>query len=94
MKKTVQFFTKEYLEWTSQLSPEQILEFIENFKQLHTRTDDRSGEKTRLISIKVPENLLNVFKTQAKQSGTPYQTQIKKLMKAWVADPDQDNSIK
>jgi len=33
---------------------------------------------------KVPTDLLNTFKAKATLANTPYQTQIKALMKAWV----------
>jgi|GEM_PF-6823811 len=41
-------------------------------------------EKSRLISLKVPEALLEAFKVKSRLSGIPYQTQIKKLMSAWL----------
>ena len=40
--------------------------------------------KSRLISMKVPEPLLEAFKTKARLTGIPYQTQIKRLMNAWL----------
>ena len=76
----VQYFSKEYLEYCRKLSPEQILSFLEDFKQLHAGKDSR----TRLISMRVPEPLLRAFKAKAAAHGSRYQAQIKKLMKGWV----------
>lgn len=63
------------------MRPEQILQFLEDFRNLHSY--DKS-QRTKLISIKVPENLLNAFRAKAKVTGTPYQTQIKRLMEEWM----------
>lgn len=79
--KPVQYFSDEYLRQCREMTPEQIIQFLDDFRQLHG-AGIRSQSK--LISIKVPENLLNAFKTQAVLAGVPYQTQIKTLMKAWV----------
>lgn len=43
-------------------------------------------QKSKLISIKVPEKLLESFKVQAKLNDIPYQTQIKRLMKNWLSE--------
>jgi predicted DNA binding CopG/RHH family protein len=83
--KTVQYFCDEYLEQCKAMSPEQIIQFLDDFRRLHGA---RPPAKSKLISLKVPEDLLAVFKQQAARLGTPYQTQIKKLMKAWVTEPD------
>jgi len=81
--KPVQYFSDEYLEQCKEMTPDQIIEFLDDFRQLHGhRNETRS--RSKLISLKVPENLLNVFKKQAALSGTPYQTQIKVLMKEWA----------
>ena len=79
--KSVQYFSKEYLERCASMKPEQILQFLEDFKNLHSY--DKS-QRTKLISIKVPENLLIAFRAKAKVSGIPYQTQIKRLMEEWL----------
>jgi predicted DNA binding CopG/RHH family protein len=63
------------------LSTEQTILFVEGFRQLMTETHNG---KSKLISIKIPEGLLNTFKIKAAQEGVPYQTQIKKLMMAWL----------
>ena len=87
----VQYFSDEYLEQCREMTPDQIIQFLDDFRQLH---GEKLPSKSKLISIKVPENLLNAFRTRAALAGVPYQTQIKVLMKTWVtqSDPDQANA--
>lgn len=77
----VQYFSKEYLEQCRAMKPEQIVRFIEDFRTLHR---DSPPAKSRLISMKVPEPLLESFRTKSVLNGVPYQTQIKRLMKSWL----------
>ncbi len=44
----------------------------------------QKSEKSKLISIKIPEDLLSEFKSKAQLNGIAYQTQIKKLMRGWI----------
>lgn len=83
--KVLQYFSDEYLEQCSLMSPEQIVRFLDDFRTLHHAS---KPVKSRLISIKVPEDLLNLFKVKASLNGIPYQTQIKKLMRSWVSEAD------
>jgi predicted DNA binding CopG/RHH family protein len=83
MKKAIQYFSDEYLEQCRSISPAEIVEFLENFRLLQAQAHGNKI-KSRLISIKVPENLLHVFKFRAQTEGIPYQTQIKKLMQEWA----------
>ncbi len=76
----VQFFTDEYLRQCRTMTPEQILQFLEDFRALH-----QPAGRSKLISLKVPETLLAAFKTKARLGGAPYQTQIKRLMVQWLA---------
>lgn len=78
--KTIQRFSDEYLESCRNMTADQIIQFLDDFRRLH------GGQSTasKLISLKVPKDLLSAFKTKAAMSNTPYQTQIKALMKAWV----------
>ncbi len=78
--KTVQYFSDEYLESCKGLSPTQIVSFLEDFRELH-----REPGKSKLISIKVPERLLSLFRQKAELMGVPYQTQIKALMNEWLS---------
>lgn len=83
-ERPVQYFSDEYLERCKEMTPDQIIQFLDDFRRLHGAN---TNSKSKLISIKIPENLLNVFKAQAARHGTPYQTQIKKLMREWVSPP-------
>jgi predicted DNA binding CopG/RHH family protein len=76
-----QYFTDDYLAQCNKMSSQEILEFLENFRLLHL---SRNPNKSKLISLKIPEELLNAFKAKAKLEGVLYQTQIKALMKRWL----------
>lgn len=78
----VQFFSDEYLERCREMTPEQIARFLEDFRLLHA--PKTRPAKSRLISLKVPEPLLESFRRKAELTGTPYQTQIKRLMREWL----------
>lgn len=82
MKKAVQYFTDEYLLQCREMSPEDIVEFVEGFRELHA--GDKARSRSKLISIKMPEDLLEHFKARAALEGVPYQTQIKRLMREWL----------
>ena len=84
--KVVQTFSDEYLERCRDMSHDEIARFLDDFRRLHGK---RRGP-SRLISMKVPEDLLATFKAQAKLHNVPYQTQIKKLMTAWLTDSDSN----
>jgi predicted DNA binding CopG/RHH family protein len=75
-------FSDDYLARCRRMSPDEILKFLEDFRRISASVPARS----RLISIKVPEDLLSAFKAKASLERTPYQTQIKKLMKAWLLE--------
>ncbi|NNF51752.1 MAG: hypothetical protein HKN59_04865 [Gammaproteobacteria bacterium] len=80
MSKGLQKFSDEYLANCKAMSSESIVRFLDDFRRLH-------GERrvaSKLISMKVPEDLLGAFKLKARAMGTPYQTQIKRLMREWL----------
>ena len=81
-KKPTQFFHDEYLQSCGNLTPEQIIEFLEGFRELMSE----KPEKSKLISIKIRPSLLNAFKAKSAIKGVPYQTQIKKLMQDWLGE--------
>jgi predicted DNA binding CopG/RHH family protein len=76
----LQRFTDEYLEQCRKFSPEEIVEFLENFRVVASA----GSSKSKLISLKIPEALLEAFRARAEAEGVPYQTQIKRLMKQWL----------
>ncbi len=80
--KAVQLFSKEYLDNCKSMTKLQILQFLEDFRTLHGGSQQTGNSK--LISMKVPQTLLQSFKAQCKLAGIPYQTQIKILMTEWL----------
>lgn len=78
----VQYFSDEALVAGARMSPDQVLRFLEDFRLLHAAPKKRGA---RLISLRVPEDLLAAFKAQAALEGVAYQAQIKRLMAAWLA---------
>jgi len=78
----VQKFSDEYLERCRELSAEDIVRFLDDFRRVHGNQRARS----KLISMKVPEDLLAAFKVKSRLKGIPYQTQIKHLMRSWLND--------
>jgi predicted DNA binding CopG/RHH family protein len=78
--KAKQLFTDEYLAQCKKFTPDQILQFLEEFRQLQQKGTDESV----LISLKVPRSLLTAFRSKSALSGVKYQTMIKKLMLEWV----------
>jgi predicted DNA binding CopG/RHH family protein len=79
--KTLQIFSLEYLAACKKMKPDQIAQFLEDFRQLQGRS---TPGKSRLISLKVPMALLDSFKAKAQLRGVRYQTQIKTLMENWL----------
>ena len=85
--KAVQHFSDAYLYQCRNLSSEQIVQFLEDFRLIHS---PQRNPGTKLISIKVETDLLNTFKTRAKLDGVPYQTRIKALMQDSLSRPESD----
>lgn len=80
MTRPIQYFTKEYLERCKSLSTDEIIEFVENYRNLVGSTP----EKCQQICLKIEPSLLSAFKFQAALEGVAYQTKIKELMRAWL----------
>jgi len=80
--KAVQRFSDEYLESCRAMTPDQIVKFLDDFRRLHGSRPAPS----KLISMKVPTDLLGAFRTKADLEGTPYQTKIKELMRQWLLE--------
>jgi len=76
-QRAVQFFTDEYLEKCKELSPDQIIEFLEGFRELSCER----AEKCQSISLKIEPSLLNLLKYKAKLDGIPYQTLLKRILR-------------
>ena len=82
--KAVQKFSDEYLARCRAMSADEIVRFLDDFRRLHGHRRSPS----RLISLKVPEDLLAAFRAKARLRGVPYQTQIKELMTEWLLQRD------
>lgn len=82
--KAVQRFSEEYLNSCREMTPDQIIRFLDDFRRLHAAAP---SSPAKLISLKVPPDLLAVFRAKAQLAGTRYQTQIKALMRSWVLTP-------
>lgn len=54
------------------ISPEEAIQFLDDMRKLN---EDRD-ELTKLISLRIPENLLRVLKTKAKVNNQKYQSLI------------------
>jgi len=76
----VQHFSDEYLEHCKAMKSDEVLDFLESFRRLHAEASSGS----RLISLKVPQDLLNAFRWRCDLAGVRYQTQIKRLMRDWL----------
>ena len=84
MKKALQYFTPNGLKHSSGATPDQIIEFLENYRMLVSTVP----EKCQLISLKIKPSLLKAFKYKAALKGVPYQTLIKKLMRDALTDTE------
>jgi len=83
--KAVQYFSDEQLQRSQALSATEKMRFLDEYRQLHGRR--QANIKSRLISLKVPEDLLELFKQRCEASGAKYQTQIKQLMREYLSPP-------
>lgn len=81
--KAVQKFSDAYLDRCRKMSGDEIVRFLDDFRRIHGNI----RTKSRLISMKVPEDLLAAVKAKARLCNVPYQTQIKTLMIEWLREP-------
>ncbi len=82
MTRPVQFFADEYLAKCRDMTPSEIATFLEEFRCMARHEFNRKPQK--LISIKMPEYLLQAFKGRCQVEGCKYQTKIKELMMQWL----------
>lgn len=62
------------------ISPEEAIQFLDDMRKLN---EDRD-ELTKLISLRIPENLLRVLKTKAKVNNQKYQSLIISYIRLWL----------
>jgi predicted DNA binding CopG/RHH family protein len=79
--KVVQFMSEAQIEAGLKMSIRERLQFVEDFMAL---ANVSQSSKSKLISLKVPEDLLRLFRQKCEMEGVAYQTQIKKLMSEWT----------
>ena len=79
--KDPQLFTDEYLEHCKAMNPLEVVHFLESYRKLKAKN---KTTKSKLISLKVPQDLLDTFRTVCEVKGVKYQTMIKQLMRDWV----------
>ena len=77
--RAVQRFSSEYLESTRDVSPDEVVRFLDGFRKIHG-----PGPRSRLISMRVSEPLLESFRARCKLERIRYQTRIKELMAEWL----------
>jgi predicted DNA binding CopG/RHH family protein len=86
-KKTVQYMSKAQIEAGLKMSIRERLRFLEQFRRIAAGV---GASKSKLISIKIPEDLLHAFRQKCELENLTYQTQIKDLMRQWLTgDPGQ-----
>ena len=79
--KVIQLFSDKYLAQCEQLSAEQIVKYLEDFRIVNMPL---KKPESKLISIKIETDLLEAFKTKARLDGVPYQSRIKAIMRDWL----------
>ncbi len=84
--KPVQKFTNEYLTECENFSSEEIVKYLDGFRTIAsvTKTSDSKSEKSKLISVRVEERLLDMFRKKAGVEGVKYQTKLKELMRSYI----------
>jgi len=82
VERPVQRITDAYLEHCARMTPNQIARFVDDYRRMVLSTT--SDRPKKLISLRVDEPLLHVFRRKAEAEGVPYQTMIRRLMEAWA----------
>ena len=66
----------------TELTPTQIVQFLEDFRNSHVP----EVSQKKLISLRVDENLLKIFKEKCENKNLSYQKQIRLLMSKWLLE--------
>ena len=78
--KTIQYFKDEDLENSKNLSPTEIAQFLEDFRNIRLE----EIKENKLISMRVDSLLLKAFKEKCESDGIKYQKQIRLLMQEFL----------
>lgn len=62
------------------VTPDEAVQFLEDFRLMMSRKD----KEAKLISIRIPENILNTYKTEAKLNGQKYQSLMVEAMRQYL----------
>ena len=81
-EKPIQYFSDEYLARCKTMKSTEVVQFLDDFRRVHGQKSPSGVSK--LISLKVPEPLLNTFRQRCEQNGVKYQTKIKQLMQDYL----------
>lgn len=68
----------------TKVNSEFLLQRLENLRFYLQLDEKKELGKSKLISMKIQEPLLEAFREKSQVLGVPYQTQIKILMKDWL----------
>lgn len=95
--KPVQKFTKEYLTDCKSFSSEEIVKYLDGFRTIASigKTASVKPDRSKLISVRVEERLLDMFRKKAGVEGVKYQTKLKELMRSYIVetvDPERRGS--
>ncbi len=85
IKKGLQKFKKKDLSQIGNTDATQIAKFLEDFQHMIAGIDD----KTKMISLRVPENILSAFKFKAERQKLKYQSVVIDLMRKWIQEQSQ-----
>jgi hypothetical protein len=72
------------LQQAQPVNPDSVLNFLERFRI--RQAAGVSPSRSKLISLKVPEDLLALFRARCELEGVKYQGQIKALMASWLEE--------
>ena len=64
----------------SRITPEQALDFLESFREMQAGKD----EPTRMISIRVPGNVLRAYKIAAQAENRSYQSMMNQALREYL----------
>lgn len=83
--KALQIHSSEHIRAGRHLKKEEIIRFLDDFQRVAAGDEG----KRKLISLRVPERLLELFKRKAEATSIPYQTRLIGLMREWVKGEDE-----
>ena len=82
----VQKFTDDYLAECKNFSYEEIVKYLDGFRTIAAAVSaaNTKPDRSKLISVRIEEKLLDMFRKKAGGEGVKYQTKLKELMRSYV----------